>query len=116
MSQAPELRLLHEDDIRRLPRGRLVPIYLMAGHVYEFHDDPMMTDGAWEILCKRLDDEWLDINHPHKQCIERSEMATGTASYLTEERLPLLAKGACLVWLANPQKVLEEIRACLVVE
>ena len=81
----------------------MVPWFLMAAYAYEHLDDPIISDGAWDDLCLRLKREWKSIHHRHKWIIDRKQLVTGTASYLTKDDYPGMAIGAV-------QSLLKEIQ------
>lgn len=83
---------MRRSDVDRLQPFQLVIHYLAAGWLYETRDAIYMTDDAWDWLCVRLDREWDTIEHRHKHIIDRPALATGTASYLTDETVPLITR------------------------
>lgn len=90
------MKVLDALDVDLMPANLLVPHYLMAGWLYERHNVSMMSDDAWDYLCSRLDVEFDDVTHPHLKHVDRDSLATATAQYLTDDRVPLMARGAAV--------------------
>jgi len=84
--------MLTDVDIEKLDATQLVPFYWMAGWLYQNDHDLIMTDPAWDLLCKRLDAEWDEIEHRHKKKIKREDLETATAMRHTDKRTPLIAQ------------------------
>ncbi|WP_200165921.1 hypothetical protein [Brevundimonas diminuta] len=78
--------------------------YLMAGYAYEVLDAPILTDGAWDELC-RFTAENLEAarQHRHGHLIDAEALTSATAGYLREDYLPSITKSAALR-LANEVK------------
>lgn len=71
------------------------PWYLMAGYAYEVLDAPIITDGAWDGLCRFVRDHREKVlQHRHGHLVDFDALTTGTASYITEALLPSLPKSA----------------------
>lgn len=88
--------MLETKDIKELSSNRLVPYYLMAGWLYNNRDKIIMSDDAWDLICKRLIAEWKNIIHPHKKCIEYESLTTATSMYLKDNNVPEIAKSAAM--------------------
>lgn len=52
--------------------------YLMASYAYYIEDDPIMSDGEFDELCKILLENWDKLNHPHKANITKPDLEAGT--------------------------------------
>lgn len=59
-----------------------VPWFLMAAYAYYVQDDPILSDSAFDRLCRRMLERWDDIEHIHKHLISKDELYGGT--YLGE--------------------------------
>jgi len=71
----------------------LVPYYLMYSYLYYDKNESMVTDEEYDMICKRLYDEWYGIEHHHKHLIDRDSLASGTGFHIKyNERI----KGAAL--------------------
>ena len=54
-----------------------VALYMMASYAYYMADDPIMTDGEFDALAKKLLDNYDQYsNHPH--CPTRDDLRAGT--------------------------------------
>ena len=56
----------------------LVPYYLMYSYLYYEKDSPIISDAEYDTICKRLHDEWDNIEHYHKHIINKEHLVTGT--------------------------------------
>lgn len=55
-----------------------VPWYLMASYAYYVMDDPIMTDGAYDRLARKMLEHWDSIEHEHKHYISVDMLKGGT--------------------------------------
>lgn len=56
----------------------LVPWYLMASWAYYIEDDPILSDGAFDMVCTKLAALWDSIDHPHKKYVTRGDLDAGS--------------------------------------
>jgi len=82
------------DDQLSRRKNLFVPFYLICAYQYEISQDPIVSDGYWDSLCKKLDLYWDTIDHHHKYLIDRASLITATASYLTDDRYPEIVKSS----------------------
>ena len=88
---SPLAKLLHDEECLGVVLGKpnmLVPWYLMASHAYHCLDCPIISDGLYDEICRRLDAEWDAITHHHKVYIKREFLRHCSGHYLTEKRMP----------------------------
>lgn len=69
----------------------MVPWYLMAAYSYYEQDDPILSDGLFDALAKRMLECWDDIDHWHKDLITTEDLEAGT---LLARDFPERVKGA----------------------
>jgi len=69
----------------------MVPWYLMASYAYYEQDQPILTDGLFDGLAKRMLECWDDIDHQHKELITEEDLVAGT---LLTRNFPGRVKGA----------------------
>jgi NAD-dependent DNA ligase len=69
----------------------MVPWYLMAAYSYYEQDDPILSDGLFDALAKRMLECWNDIDHWHKDLITTEDLEAGT---LLARDFPERVKGA----------------------
>jgi len=76
--------------------------YLMTSYLYYHHDTSVLSDPAFDNLCKYLDEDWDAIEHIHKHLINREDLRAGTGFALQMDDLPLrvVAGAAALLDLA----------------
>lgn len=73
------------------------PWYLMAGYAYEVLDAPILSDGAWDELCKFVSaNRPATLEHRHGHLIDDEALASATAGYLREDYLPSITKSAAV--------------------
>jgi hypothetical protein len=73
--------------------GRLVAMYLMASYAYYIEDDPIMSDGDFDNLCKDLLSEFDTVVHMHKYLLSKDALRAGTC-LLSVEDYPNIVIGA----------------------
>ena len=56
----------------------LVPYYLMYSYLYYEEDDPIISDSEYDSICKRLYNEWDEIEHFHKHLVSKDALTAGT--------------------------------------
>jgi len=69
----------------------MVPWYLMASYAYYEEDNPILSDGLFDGLAKRMLECWDDIDHWHKDLITTEDLEAGT---LLARDFPERVKGA----------------------
>jgi len=83
-------------NIEEISINRLVPVYLMSSYLYYKKDESKLTDGEFDMLCKRMLENWKDIKHPHKKLIKKKDLEAGTGYDI---HYPLMVKGATMHYL-----------------
>ena len=56
----------------------MVPYYLMAAYAYYKDDDPIFSDAFFDNLAKTMLARWDDIEHFHKELINKEDLVAGT--------------------------------------
>jgi len=69
----------------------MIPWYLMASYAYYEEDNPILSDGLFDGLAKRMLECWDDIDHWHKDLITTEDLEAGT---LLARDFPERVKGA----------------------
>lgn len=82
--------LLDPAYVDLLEPGLLVPHYLIHCHLYYGCSVSIISDEAFDELARRLDEEWDEVEHPHKKLIERE--ALGASGYYL--KLPRMVKAS----------------------
>ncbi len=72
----------------------LVPWYLMASYMYYEKDDPFLTDECFDWLCKELDEKWDEVDHWHKDLVDRDALKAGTGYQIDWSKMPTRIKDA----------------------
>ena len=65
-----------------------VPWFLMAGYLYQYCDDSLLSDTFWNGMCRDMDTFWDAIEHHHKHLIFRDGLCTSSAMDYDEDHLP----------------------------
>ncbi len=60
----------------------LVPYYLMLSYLYYEENESIVDDIEYDTICKRLYNEWDNIEHHHKHLVDRSSLAAGTGYHM----------------------------------
>ena len=61
-------------ELNNISINRLVPIYLMSSYLYYELDKNVLTDSQFDYLCKKILDNWDNINHMHKHLIDKHNL------------------------------------------
>ena len=85
-------------ELNNISINRLVPIYLMSSYLYYELDKNVLTDSQFDYLCKKILDNWDNINHMHKHLIDKDNLKSGRGYGLEYTNL---IKGASLNWYEN---------------
>lgn len=56
----------------------MIPWYLMASYAYYVEDDPILSDGLFDALAKRMLECWNSLEHFHKHLITEDDLKAGT--------------------------------------
>lgn len=76
------------DAIDRNP-NMMVPWYIIASYAYHEEDDPILSDGMFDRLRKRMIGKWDEIEHYHKEYITLDMLKTGTYTDKYPKRVEL---------------------------
>lgn len=68
----------------------LVPWYIMASYAYYEQDDPILTDSFFDRLAKKILDNWDNIDHRHKEYLNKDTLEAGSYS----GKYPPMVEGA----------------------
>ena len=60
----------------------LIPYYLMYSYLYYEKNKSIVTDDEYDMICKRLYDEWNDVEHYHKHLVDRDSLLAGTGYHI----------------------------------
>ena len=86
---------LNRWNIDSISNNRLIPIYLMSSYLYYELDKNVLSDSQFDYLCKKILDNWDNINHMHKHLIDKDNLKSGSGYGLEYTNL---IKGASLNW------------------
>jgi|TARA_B100000214_G_C23771594_1_gene537017 hypothetical protein len=56
----------------------MIPWYLMTSYAYYVEDNPLVSDGAFDRLARKLVKEWDKVEHFHKDHIKVDDLKAGT--------------------------------------
>jgi len=56
----------------------MIPWYLMAAFAYYEQDDPILSDGLFDRLAKKMIQHWDELEHQHKEYISKDDLCAGT--------------------------------------
>lgn len=66
--------------------------YLVHCYMYYVLDCPVITDEAFDRLCKHLLDHWEEIEHPHKHLVSKEDLEAGTGYSIPVHKYPQIVK------------------------
>ena len=55
-----------------------VPWYLMAAYAYYMDDNPILSDGVFDMMAKKMLERWDEIEHQHKHYITVDDLRAGS--------------------------------------
>ena len=73
----------------------------MASYLYYHRDTTCIPDTDFDLICKRLLDEWPKIKHPHKHIISKADLAAGSGYAIPLRKYPLITQSAAWSWHAE---------------
>ena len=89
-------------DISTIHPNRLVSYYMMSSYLYYRTDRSVLSDGDFDLLCKRMLVEWKSIKHNHKRRVKRDDLEAGTGYRI--KRYPTIVMSAAERWYEDWQK------------
>ena len=92
-------------NIQELDKEKLVPYYLMSCFLYYEKHANVLSDPAFDQVCRRLDAEWDDIEHYHKDLIDREQLQAASGYAMD---FPNRVRGAAMDWLTQYAEFLEK--------
>jgi len=63
----------------------LVPWYLIASYAYYVKDNPIISDGLFDKICKDLLQHWDKVEHYHKYLVDKESLDAGTCLLKDDE-------------------------------
>jgi len=66
-------------QLENLNINRLVPFYLMSCFLYYELDVNVLSDNDYNMVCKRLYNEFDSITHMHKYMLDKDSLKASTA-------------------------------------
>lgn len=92
--------MLDSDYVDLLPRDLLVPHYLIHCYLYYEQAESIISDHQFDMLARRLWEEWDEVEHVHAHLIDPNALLSG-GSYL-KGRYPLRVKSSAARLLGRP--------------
>ena len=86
-------------NIEDISIHRLVPIYLMSSYLYYRKDTSKISDGEFDLLCKRMLENWKEIRHPHKRLIKKKDLEAGTGYAI--RKYPTIVMSSAERWISG---------------
>lgn len=72
----PLVDIQHMSMIDTIPTNLLVPHYLVHSYLYYQLDHSVIDDASYDKLARRVDEEWENIQHRHRNHIQREYLRT----------------------------------------
>lgn len=88
--------------VNDLTPQQLVAYFMTSSYLYYKKDKQVLTDEDFDILCKRLLENWDKAKHPHKRRIKRNDLEAGTGYAI--KNYPNRVIGAAEMWFTEWQK------------
>lgn len=71
-----------------------IPFYLMLSYLYYIEDVSIWLDTEYDKLCKRILEQYDNLEHRHKHLVDKGSLRAGTAYQLKIEDYPQVVIGA----------------------
>lgn len=65
-------------DVCDVNVNMLVPWYLMAAYAYYVEDEPILGDNVFDLMARRILENWDKIEHRHKEYLTKDMLEAGT--------------------------------------
>jgi len=75
--------------------------YLMASYLYYIRFQSVIPDHEYDHLARFLLEHWDAVEHQHKYLVLPEDLQAGTLFGLSDEKYPLMVKGAAEMWLRD---------------
>lgn len=89
-------------NINELSPTQLVAYFMTSSYLYYKKDKAVLTDEDFDLLCKRLLENWNKAKHPHKRRIKKNDLEAGTGYAI--KNYPTRVIGAAEYWYAQWEK------------
>tara|TARA_R110000787_G_scaffold153266_2_gene267127 strand:- start:701 stop:994 length:294 start_codon:yes stop_codon:yes gene_type:complete len=89
-------------SITEISCNRLIPYYLMSSYLYYKKDKAVLLDEDYDLMCKRILNEWKYIKHPHKSKVKKTALEAGTGYNI--KKYPTITMSAAEMWYTNWEK------------
>jgi len=86
------------EDVNDIHINRTVPWFLMSCYLYYQKNTQVLSDEQFDMLCKRMLDNWKDIEHHHKHFIKKADLKAGTGFAINWRKVPTIVKSAAIRW------------------
>ena len=77
------------EDIENFSLGKCVAWYLVHSCLYYIWNRPVIEDVTFDAICRRLYNEFENIDHHHGYLLDKDALRAGTGYYLKEKDYPL---------------------------
>lgn len=93
-------------DVANMPANLLVPWYLMMSYLYYVRNVQVIPDTTYDLLCKRLLDEFDSVEHQHKHLADTESLYAGTAYSIKE--YPTIVKSSAMMLVERARGLWKE--------
>ncbi len=78
------------------PIGLCLHYYLMASYLYYIKDLSLLEDHTYDLIAKRILNEFATFEHPHKSIITKEDLKAGTLFGVVELNYPKMVRSASI--------------------
>jgi len=89
-------------NVNELNPNQLVAYFMTSSYLYYKKDKAVLSDTDYDLLCKRLLDNWRQAKHEHKKYIKKKDLEAGTGYAI--RLYPQRVIGAAEYWFAQWEK------------
>jgi NAD-dependent DNA ligase len=89
-------------NVNELNPNQLVSYFMTSSYLYYKKDKAVLSDTDYDLLCKRLLENWRQAKHEHKKYIKKKDLEAGTGYAI--RLYPQRVIGAAEYWFAQWEK------------
>ena len=89
-------------NVNELNPNQLVAYFMTSSYLYYKKDKAVLFDTDYDLLCKRLLENWGQAKHEHKKYIKKKDLEAGTGYAI--KSYPQRVIGAAECWFEQWEK------------
>ena len=78
--------------------NKCVAYYLMSAYLYSNEHEVVLDDPTYDRLCTVLHKNFEEIDHPHREYLDKEALETGTTMHFRWSIMPKIIQSAAHQW------------------